>query len=155
MKNVFLVFTIFAFFSCKNESKTISKFDWLLGNWENKTNGKYFSENWQKTNSSDYKGLSYILVGKDTVFKENVLIENKNDSVFYQVKSKQENYNKVTSFALIKQTENQLIFENKKHDFPTQIIYNKITTDSIFAQIKGFKNGKMVLEGFPMKRKNN
>lgn len=44
------------------------------------------------------------------------------------------------------------MFENPKHDFPNKIIYKKITSDSIFAQIFGNENGVKKFENFPMKR---
>ena len=46
-----------------------------------------------------------------------------------------------------------LTFENPKHDYPNKIVYKKINNDSLVATIYGIKNGKVSKENFPMKRK--
>ena len=57
------------------------------------------------------------------------------------------------TFYCTKISENEIVFENPKHDFPSKIVYKLITKDSIVASIHGINKGKEVSEFFPMKRK--
>lgn len=76
----------------------------------------------------------------------------KSDSLILKISVKDQNNEKPVSFYLTKSNDNQLVFENPKHDFPNKIVYNKINSDSIVATIEGIKNGKTQSEAFPMKR---
>ena len=169
MKNtnlyICLSFILATLVSCKNESqievfgiKTKKKYlqlenaNWFIGRWENATPEMTFTEIWKKANDSTYTAESFVLVSKDTVFYESVDLLQKNDSLFYTVSVRNQNNEKPVSFYLTKSNNNQLIFENPKHDFPNKIMYNKINNDSIVATIEGIKNGKTQSETFPMKR---
>lgn len=160
--NLFVLLTIISIvlFSCKKEITLeaknydkINQLTWLLGEWKNTTTESDFTEKWTQKTDSSYTGKSYVLVGKDTVFNENVVLEQRNDSLFYNVSVKNEVTSETISFYMTKSDNKQLIFENPKHDFPTKIVYNKISKDSIFAEIFGKQDGKEVKEVFPMKRK--
>lgn len=161
---VVILFATATFLSCKKENKAniiapaknysqITKASWLLGEWENQTKESAFHENWVKKNDSSFMAKSFVLVGKDTVFNEDVLLEQKKDSLFYIVSVKNQNNEKPVSFYLSESSANQLVFENPKHDFPTKIVYNKVTNDSILAEIFGKQEGKEVKESFPMRKK--
>lgn len=86
MRHIFLILLSFFLTSCnqktENHCKNLNQFDWLIGQWKNKTNDFYFNEKWWKTKGNDLKGEAFILVGFDTVFQENMLIEKVKDSVF-------------------------------------------------------------------------
>jgi len=157
MKNIILLFTSILLFSCgsKKEEKKfplIEKANWFLGEWENHSKMGDFTENWEKLSDSTFMGISLIKQGKDTLFYENVVLEQKNDSLFYNVSIK-ENKDDITSFYLTSFTDKQLVFENPKHDFPTKIIYNLISSDSISASIHGKVKGIEQSETFPMTKK--
>jgi Domain of unknown function (DUF6265) len=111
------------------------------------------TEIWTKENDSTYKGKSFVTIAKDTVFYENVSLEQKNDSLFYIVSVRDQNKEEPVAFYLTKLSEKQLVFENPKHDFPNKIAYNKINNDSIVAEISGIQKGKENKESFLMKRK--
>jgi hypothetical protein len=161
MKKVFSILSLaIVFIACKNETKEISKTysqlenaNWLLGKWGNTTKESDFAENWTKKDDSTFVGESYVLVAKDTVFYENVVLQQKNDSLFYTVSVKGQNKEKPVSFYLVKFSKNELVFENPKHDFPNKITYAQVTKDSLVAEISGIQNGKEAKEAFPMKRK--
>ena len=169
MKNnnlpIVLTLILILFFSCKNESqievfgiKTKKKFlqlenaNWFIGKWENLTETARFEEIWSKVNDSTFLGESVVIIARDTVFYEKMDLFQKNDSLILKISVKDQNKEKPVSFYLTKSNNNQLIFENPKHDFPNKIVYNKINSDSIVATIEGIKNGKTQSEAFPMKR---
>ncbi|RYZ86535.1 MAG: hypothetical protein EOP04_13675 [Proteobacteria bacterium] len=47
---------------------------------------------------------------------------------------------------------NSFVFENKKHDFPQQIIYTKLSGEKLAAVISGPIEGKIVTEEFTLYR---
>lgn len=157
MKNIVLLFALVLLISCgsKKEEKKfplIEKANWFLGEWENQSKMGDFTENWEKLSDSTFMGVSIITKGKDTLFHENVVLEQKNDSLFYNVSMKKEE-DEITSFYLTSSTKKQLVFENPKHDFPTKIIYNLISPDSISASIHGKVKGIEQSETYPMTKK--
>ncbi len=80
-------------------------------------------------------------------------LEQKNDSVFYNVSVKGQNKDQAVSFYLTSSDDDKLVFENPNHDYPSKITYSKISKDSIVAEIFGLKDGKKITESFPMSRK--
>jgi len=124
---------------------------WLLGNWENFSDDGTATESWKKENDSTYTAESFIIAEEDTVFYENVTLQLRKDTLTYVVSTRDQNEAPV-SFRLIYNDDSALVFENPKHDFPTKITYNKIGTDSIYAEISGIINGSERKEGFPFKK---
>ncbi|MFT3794118.1 DUF6265 family protein [Flavobacterium sp.] len=131
----------------------ITKADWLLGDWENKTPQGDLSESWQKANDSTYNGASYFIKGKDTLFAESVVLSEKNGEVLYTVTAKGQNNDLPVAFKMTTATAKQIIFENPAHDFPTKIQYQLVNKDSIVAQISGKQEGKPASETFAFGRK--
>jgi len=159
------------FTSCRNNDaptkmplsedvKTIQRYDqikefaWLEGTWKNPTKDGLYTEKWTKVNDSVFTAMSAVTKGKDTLFYETVVLDQKGDSLHYIVTTPKQNDAKPVSFTLKSFTANSYIFENKKHDFPQRITYTKVTNDSLMAEISGTQNGKPAVEQFPMKRKH-
>lgn len=136
----------------KKEFNILKKANWFIGSWQNSSKEATFKEIWKTKNDSSFVGESFVIVEKDTVFYEKVDLFELNDSLFYKVSIKDQNKEKPVSFYLTKSNENELTFENPKHDFPTKIVYTKITKDSLVATIYGKKGGKEMSETFPMKK---
>ena len=153
-KTILLLVTILTFMSCQ-KSKEVSKIvvaDWLLGNWENKSDDGDLLENWKKVNDSLYDGESYFIKGKDTLHFEKIQMKQKGKDLFYIATVKGQNNDKPVTFKHNDTIEKQLVFENPKHDFPQKIVYSQITKDSIIIQISGIQQGKSSSERFSMKK---
>ena len=158
------IVVISGLFSCnssKQEEATIiaSKVNlldtakWFIGTWQNETLDGLFTEQWNQKNDSVYSAISTVVVNhKDTVFFESILLEQKNNELFYTVSVKDQNKEAPVSFKLTSLSPNQLVFENPTHDFPTRITYLKISENSIAASISGLIDGKEKIEQFPMKK---
>lgn len=131
----------------------LEKASWFLGEWGNKSPDGELTERWKKENDSVFKGESYFVVGgKDTVFAETIVLDETDERLAYTVTVPDQNNAKPIRFEMTSITDNQIIFENKKHDFPSKITYNKIGNDSIKAEISGIKDGKQASEIFAMKK---
>lgn len=137
----------------KKEYEQIEKARWFLGDWENLVGDAHFTETWNQKNDSTFLGRSFVTVSKDTVFAEEVDLLQRNDSLFYVVNVKGQNNEKPVSFYMTKAADNELVFENPKHDFPTKISYKKITDALMVATISGMKEGKPSSDEYEFKRK--
>ncbi len=153
-KTILILIIILGFASCQ-KSKEVSKIvvaDWLLGNWENKSDYGHLLESWKKVNDSLYDGESYFIKGKDTLHFEKIQMKQNGEDLFYIATVKGQNNDKPVTFKRNDTIEKQLVFENPKHDFPQKISYSQITKDSIIIQISGIQQGKVSSERFSMKK---
>ena len=131
----------------------IEKVSWLIGNWENISKEGTLLESWEKKNDSTLIGTSFFIQNKDTIFTEQIALEEREKELFYIPTVSDQNNGKPVSFMLTSATKKQLVFENPAHDFPQKITYNAIGKDSLIAEVSGLQNGKMHSEVFNMKKK--
>lgn len=150
------------FISCKGQEKEtnakkhaqMKKAGWLIGSWGFTTPEGTLNETWKKANDSVYNGQTNFIIGKDTVFTERIRLEETNGKLAYITAVSDQNDGKAIRFELTSITDKQMVFENPAHDFPQKITYNKISNDSLVAEISGMRNGKPASEVFPMGRRN-
>jgi hypothetical protein len=139
-----------------NESKSvlskIKQMDWIIGNWENITKDGSLYEIWTKTNDTIYSGRSFMIAYNDTVFSESISLELRKNELFYIPTVSDQNNTQPINFKFISIENNEIIFENKEHDFPQRIIYKNPESDSLYARVEGNDNGKFRKEEFFMKR---
>ncbi len=135
-------------------TNNITKAQWLIGTWENKTPKGSIYETWNKTNDKEFSGRSYIVKEKDTIVFENIRLVQEQGGLFYIPIVKNQNGGLPVRFATKIVSETKLVFENPQHDFPQIISYTKISVDSLLAEISGTKNGKERRQTFSMKRVN-
>ncbi len=160
----FLLLGLIMITSCKKEIKTetpivksydnLEKAAWFIGEWGNKSKEGELTERWKKENDSVYFGESYFVVGeKDTVFAEHVKLEDKNGKLSFTVTVPGQNDELPVTFMMTSSTDNQIVFENPKHDYPSKIVYYKVGNDSLVAEIFGLKKGKAASEKFLMAKR--
>lgn len=130
----------------------ITKAEWLIGTWENKTPRGSIYETWNKTSDTELTGKSYIVKEQDTIVFENIRLVQEQDGLFYIPTVKNQNGGLPVRYAAKTISKTQLVFENPQHDFPQIISYTKITSDSLVAEISGTKNGQERSQMFSMKR---
>lgn len=131
MKLPLLFFIILTCFSCKkvkNENlvdieSNKTHFDWLVGNWVriNDEDSKQTFENWKKKSNTEYLGISYTLLNKDTIWKENVTLSKSDNNWFFAVKGKEDKLPII--FTLSESNNSSFTFENKNNEFPKLIHY--------------------------------
>ncbi|MDY0780130.1 DUF6265 family protein [Tenacibaculum sp. IB213877] len=117
MRLLFFFFICFSILSCQTEKNT-KKPEWIIGKWvrsNDKPNQTTF-ETWY----NNYTGIGYTLQETDTVFKENLSIIEKDNSLFLQVTGVNE---QPTLFKFINQTDSSFTCENKQNEFPKKITY--------------------------------
>ena len=135
------------------QSTSIKQFSFMLGNWEMKTSKGKLSESWKQVGESLIgKSYRYNLAG-DSTLMETVIIKKIAGNFFFCVTGAQEDKTKTIKFKLVSSAENQLIFENKAHDFPQRIVYENKGKDILFAWIAGPMNGKEAKSEFNYRRR--
>lgn len=139
--------------SDKNEKEKIKTAHWLLGTWQNKATDGVLSEIWTKANDSTYLGQSYFVKEKDTIHFETIVLQQIGENLKYITTVKGQNEDKPVTFSLIETTGNQLIFENKKHDYPQKISYKKADKNNLNTSISGMINGKISTEKYTLVKK--
>lgn len=99
----------------------------LIGTW-NARSGVQFNEQWTYANDSLLLGLGFSMKEADTVFKEQLRIILKQDSLYYGALV---DHNKeFVYFKLSKATRHEWVFENSQHDYPNVIRY-LVSKDSL------------------------
>lgn len=134
--------------------KHVKHAEWLIGTWVNKTNTGNVYETWDKAGDNKLSGKSYIVSRKDTMVFETIDLVQKQDSFFYIPTVKQQNGGLPIRFHATLITDNKMVFENAKHDFPQIISYTLIKPDSLMAEISGTIKGKKRTQFFAMKKMN-
>lgn len=130
----------------------LEKTSWFLGSWGHTSKEGTLAENWVKVNDSVYKGESYFIIGKDTVFAEAVDLAEANGKLTYTVSVKGPANEAPVPFEMTSVSDKAVVFENPKHDFPNKITYNRVTDDSLVAVISGIQKGKPAMQTFAMKK---
>jgi len=134
------------------QTNDISTVEWLIGTWENSTPKGSVFETWSREATNEFSGKSYIIREKDTIVFENIRLVQEQDGLFYIPTVSNQNNGLPVRFAIKTISKTQLVFENKKHDFPQIISYTQINSDSLVAEISGTKNGRERRQIFSMKR---
>ena len=153
-KAIFLFVTILLFSSCQ-KSKQVSKIvgnDWLLGQWENKSDEGNLLEIWEKKNDSIFIGQSYFIKEKDTLHFEKIELQQKGENLLYVTTIKGQNNDKPLTFARNPEMKKVLTFENPKSDYPKKIVYKTIAKDRILIEISGIQQGKPSSARYSMKK---
>lgn len=158
MKNkIALAFMAVLAFACKKEEekkpRPIDHAQWLIGTWGTSTSEGDLSETWIKENDSVFSGTAYFIKDEDTLHSETIALNQTGDNLVYTPIVKGQNEDRPVSFRLTSATANQLVFENPSHDYPQKIVYNKITKDSMVAEISGKQQEQASRQVYPMKRK--
>lgn len=139
----------------KNNSNSISNMSdayFLVGEWRNEQKDGFITEKWIKIDDSTMHGVSCFIQQGDTASYEEILLMKRNNEMFYIPSVNNQNQGKPVVFTRVFGQEDRLVFENKEHDFPQRIIYFRISSDSIMAEISGEIRGKKKFINFPMKK---
>lgn len=132
------------------EARLISRAEWLIGRWENQAQEGHLIEEWKKENDSVFKGYSVVIVGKDTVFSEQMSLEEKPGKLDFIVSVKGQNQELPVTFSLELERNDKLRFVNPEHEKPSVIEYRNPQPDSLVATI--FDNHGKPMETFRMKK---
>ncbi|MEN9980500.1 MAG: hypothetical protein RL542_287 [Bacteroidota bacterium] len=142
--------------SCTNSHKNdkIKASEWLIGDWKNQSEEGILNETWSKPNDSTLVAGSFFIKEKDTLHFENIALKEKEGELIYETIIKGQNNDKPILFPLLSETENELVFENLKNDYPQKIKYQRNSKTAITISISGNLAKKAVSEQFIMTKTN-
>ncbi len=128
----------------------IDELVWLNGLWGIDQGERSGEEYWTPLIKGRMEGKSTMKKnGKITLQEKMIIEQDSSGAIFYRVTPAGK---RTASFKLIKAGPTTFIFENKKHDFPQRIIYERVGEDSLMASIEGMVKGKMQTVLFPYRR---
>jgi len=159
MKNLFCLISLFILLftstaSFAQSDQCVAKFSWLTGKWSMKEKNSTIVEQWSFFNGS-LKCMSYEVKGIDTILIENASIScigGKSVFTYYPGNKAQAGKTEPVHFVLVSEENNTFIFENKQHDFPQRVIYQRLNDNECHAWIEGTQNGKMEKVDFNYKK---
>ena len=108
----------------------------LKGTWKRTDKNSY--EQWSSTGNSQLKGVGFRMTGGLPEVVEYTDIVSENSGIFLVATVPGQNQGKSIRFQL-RQEGNRYIFENPKHDFPQQIIYEYLQADSLKVSLSATK----------------
>jgi len=120
------------------EGAEIDDLKWLAGYWRGEKDGMVMEEFWLTPAGGRMFGLHRDIPEKGEIFFEHLRIEAGRDGVDYVAAPAGR---KETRFRLIEIGEKRALFENKKHDFPQQILY-WADHRGLHARVEGERDGK-------------
>ncbi|MGQ0540549.1 MAG: DUF6265 family protein [Blastocatellia bacterium] len=145
-----LFFVLCGCVEAQDAKSSVNNLNWMAGCWELNENGRITTERWAKPTENLMIGTSQTVRNGKSVAFEFLRVVNNGHGLIYVAKpssSKDE-----TPFMVSKMGENEITFENLKHDFPQRIIYRLEKKDSLAARIEGTVNNQLKGMDIPMKR---
>lgn len=155
MKKLALLASLLLVISCKKDTLAdkLNPAQWIVGNWEQKTDKGILTESWQRQNDSVFVGSCYFINESDTLHRETILLEQRADSITYSANVKGQNNDKAVPFRLTTANTNSLVFENPAHDYPQKIVYQKSKSNGLLVTISGILHGKKSVEKYNFSKK--
>jgi hypothetical protein len=121
-------------FAHSKACQTLDQIDWMLGSWVDQDKGSTTSEVWQKASNLTYEGVG-TSVSQGKQFTETLRIVSMSEQIFFIAKVPGNPL--PVAFAGQNCAHNSIKFVNPKHDFPTTIEYQLITTNQLQAKVSG------------------
>lgn len=132
------------------QAATLDQLRWLQGCWRSAGGEAGSQEQWMGPAGGSMLGSSRTIKGGKTVnFEFMQLRENEPGKLVFIA---QPSGAAPTSFALLREADGELVFENAGHDFPQRVIYQRDGANGLRARIEGVIKGKPKGIDFPMQR---
>ena len=153
IKNILMMMVMFVGMVYSQQQPQTVKIDelvWLSGLWAIDQGERTGEEFWRPLLNGRLEGKSTMKKkGKITLQEKMVIEQDSSGTLFYRVTSGGQ---RMVSFKLVNSGPTSFTFENKKHDYPQRIIYERIGEDSLRASIEGMVKGKLQTVLFPFQR---
>jgi len=118
---------------------------WMIGCWA-ESGQPGAGETWMVSNDGSMIGFGRITHGEQVVNTERMRIEKSADGnlVFIASPAGQDS----TQFVIVDIADDEVVFENREHDYPQRIIYRLLSMDQLLARIEGVVDGHARSEDF-------
>jgi hypothetical protein len=149
MKSAWLASCVLMLLCRCAQADGVEQLGWLAGCWTHEGSDPGSVEIWMQPAAGTLFGVSRALKNNQVVSHEFMQIQTTSEGIVFVA---QPSNQARASFVAIRLTADEVIFENRQHDFPQRVMYRRKTEDSIAARIEGLRDGKLRGIDFPMKR---
>ena len=118
---------------------------WMSGCWESARGGRHIVEQWTAAEGGTLLGMSRTVVNGKTTEYEFLLIRETANGLEYVARPSGQ---PEATFTAVRVSNDEVVFENPTHDFPTRIIYKR-QSDGLAAAIEGRMYGQVRRIDFP------
>lgn len=125
--------------------------EWMIGQWRGVDGPSEFTEEWKVQDDSTYVGKGVFKRDGNVVLEEDLVLDMNFGVVMYVVDIMGSEQGKI-NFTMMEKTDSMLVFTNPEHDYPQNIIYRRISKDSLSAELNGVSKGSYQREVFLFKR---
>lgn len=136
----------------KNMKHEFEKMKWMIGYWKQQSGEMVFAETWNRESDTLFKAHSITLMGRDTIFYEQIRIEPSDGEIFlwtlYKVDGKSQGF----AYKLIRNTGKAVVFENKSVPGQSRIEYHLRSDGSVSLSLAGTDSGEKVLERYMLRK---
>ena len=127
----------------------VASLAWMSGRWAGSQDGMESEEVWTSAKGGSLLGIHRDIKGGRTVSFEFFRIEVVPEGLTYFASPQGR---KATPFRAIESSGSRAVFENKQHDFPTQILYWLGEDGKLHARIEGTLHGQPASEEWAWSR---
>jgi hypothetical protein len=128
---------------------TIDRVAWLAGCWEAKRGTRTVQEHWMAPLGNTMLSVGRTVRGDSLTEFELVIIRAGKDGLAYEARPSGQ---ATAVFRATTVTDRSVVFENRQHDFPQRVAYERRGADSLLAWIAGPMNGQERRIEFPYAR---
>ncbi len=114
----------------------------LAGKWQDMNRDNAFYEEWSQLDESSLIGTGYVMSSADTVFIERLEIKPIDNDLYYIVGLSSNQRDETVRFKMTEATEQRIVFENPKHDFPKKITYELMPDSGMQVHLNGHEGGQ-------------
>lgn len=133
------------------ETGALERLSWLAGCWAREDKAEPGTvEQWMAPAGGSMLGMARTVRGGRTIEHEFVDIRAGADGRLRYTAAPSGQPR--ASFALLSQTDGEVVFENAAHDFPQRIVYRRHADGRLLARIEGVMKGQARAVDFPMRR---
>jgi hypothetical protein len=122
---------------------------WLTGCWEGRQGDAVIEEVWSKPGGGSLLGFGRTVKSGRTTSFEFMQVREENGTLTYMP---QPQGGTPVSFPLKNSVAAKMMFENKEHDFPQRVVYERGGPELLIAAIEGIYKGKEEREEYQMKK---
>jgi hypothetical protein len=133
----------------------ITQVSWLTGRWQTVRPAKTgappvkIQEEWHPALDTTMMSVGTTTKGDSIVDSELVVIREAGKHLMYEAHPRGQ---ASALFHSIELTDSTVVFENRSHDFPQRVGYERFGADSLLAWIEGTQKGKLKRIEFPYRR---
>ncbi|MFZ6052279.1 DUF6265 family protein [Halocola ammonii] len=115
--------------------------DQIVGKWRDSSKKNAYYEQWSKSDSI-YIGNGFVMADKDTVFIENLRIQEEDGLLHYYAQVHNQNEGSAVPFTEEEKSETKITFSNHQHEFPQHITYEIVDDSTLNVVVDGEEYGK-------------